>query len=799
MSMEHTQNDEQNATGDAIPMPSAVAKEETLTPELAPELNPELTNTPGNDTGTENFPAENSPIAKLPESEPMVAAKPDPVKTPVDSQSGSSPKANTKPEKKPQKPARPKKPAPSTLTEPGMAERAFQSLSWLGLPVLLALTALMCVAELSFVRTLWFSDEVRHADVYMRLLGGDWLALSLNGMPYPDKPPLYFWFLQCLDSMPGLGTWVAPPMLFFLGTALSAVLFVGASWLLARATGHDKRESFAAGLLVLGCLFFAGLAHYPRMDLLFAAVIVLSLLCLYRGWCKDKAPLWLTAGFVLAGVAALIKGPLALAFPILSSILFLIIRGTPGRLNGRDGILGFALMLLMIMGWATALYFTGHADYLREIFGPQIAGRIVNAWHHAAPWWYYLAALPLVCLPWVFLIFFVNWWAVGKNLPDAWKKRRENGGRMWLWIIFLSGLALLSAVSGKIAIYLLPVLPALAIVAARAMLRLTPARSRWFFFCVGVFWALLGLTLALAQAIPYLLPYLPENWATLPAIALAYMENTSGLVFMGLVAIVFGVALLRFSRRSLPGGALLLTSMGTLCLMQPYALVVAPSLDTMLSPRAQAEVMAAQMQEGFSPAAYRVYPGIYSYYVNEALAQAPAAAGQASDSSAKYATVVDLEDDAALSAFLREHPRVVIAMREKDWLKWGAFGAKVVHRQWIVDQPYILMTLDQSVSYPMPTPIAPMPPITPITPIVPPETPNAMPDTPTDGQNGVTESPMTSDAQQDTVAGKVPAESEALPEAPAAIDPDVSAAPPAAMAPEAPAAAPASSEEPTFL
>jgi len=26
----------------------------------------------------------------------------------------------------------------------------------------------------------------------------------LNGPPYPDKPPVYFWFLGLLDAIPGV-------------------------------------------------------------------------------------------------------------------------------------------------------------------------------------------------------------------------------------------------------------------------------------------------------------------------------------------------------------------------------------------------------------------------------------------------------------------------------------------------------------------------------------------------------------------------------------------------------------------
>lgn len=580
---------------------------------------------------------------------------------------------------------------PAVLVEPGPAARLFRALSYAGLPVLLALMALMTLQELFAVRTLWFSDEVRHADVYMRLLGGDWLALNLNGVPYPDKPPVYFWLLELLDRLPG----VDQPMLFFLGTALSAVLFAGVTWLLARATGHDRRVAFAAGLMTVGCLFVAGLAHYPRMDLLFSVVITLSMICLYRGWIKTSAPVWLTLGFVLAGVATLIKGPLGIAFPVLSSILFLFWRGTPGRLNGRDGLFGFALMLIMLLVWVGALYFDGEVDYLKNIFGPQIAGRMVNAWHHAAPWWYYLAALPLVWLPWTFLALFVNWWRAARNLPGAWKNRREDGGRGWLWLSLIGGVALLSAVSGKIAIYLLPLMPCLAVLSARALLNLSPRRSRWFYLCLGVFFALLGLAFIAAQYSPLFLPLLPEAWTTaLPPVARAYLDSISGLALMGLVLLILAVVLLFFTRRSLPEGGLLLTAVGIILLMQPYARVVAPSLDTMLSPRAQSEEMARYTRQGFYPAAYRVYPGIYAYYLNAELARS---ADDAAAPAARPAVAVqDIETMDGLLAMLATHPRAVIAMREKDWNRWTDKPAdlQLVQRQWIVDQPYVLALRD---------------------------------------------------------------------------------------------------------
>jgi 4-amino-4-deoxy-L-arabinose transferase-like glycosyltransferase len=73
-------------------------------------------------------------------------------------------------------------------------------------------------------RALWFSDEVRYANAFENVVrAGKWLVLSLNGQPYPDKPPLYFWFLALLHTISRM------PAVFFLGAALSGLAYLFAT------------------------------------------------------------------------------------------------------------------------------------------------------------------------------------------------------------------------------------------------------------------------------------------------------------------------------------------------------------------------------------------------------------------------------------------------------------------------------------------------------------------------------------------------------------------------------------------
>lgn len=563
----------------------------------------------------------------------------------------------------------------------GMAAKLFDALSYAGLPVLLILAAAMTFLEVWQVRDLWFSDEVRLADALMSVGSGDWLMLTMNGLPYPDKPPLYFWFMEALTRIPGVGV----PMVLFLAVAVSHLLFIGSIWLLARGTGHDRREAFAAGLVALGCVYISGAACYPRMDLFFAAFVTLGMTCLYRGWIKSFAPFWLAAGFLLMGAATLIKSPLGIAFAVVTSVLFLFWRGTPGRLNGRDGLPGFVLMLLMLMAWAGALYLGGHQEYLRDMVGTQLAGRVLEGGNHAQPWWYYLAALPVVWLPWILVVLFVNWFAALRGIPTAWKTRRENGGSSWLWIWFVTGVAMLSVVQAKMVVYALPLLAPLAVLTGRSVMRLTPGRSRCFFSLVSVILALTGLALVCLEVFPVVRPYIGAYLPPVPAVADPWLNGLEGTMYMGGVLILLAVALLFFTRLALPGGALLVTALGMIIMLQPYQAFVAPSMDKLLSPRAQAEAMASKVKEGYAPAAFNVYPGAYAWHLNLILPQ-----------QGKRLAVPDLATAADRDAWLKAHPTAVMAMPAADWDAWAdkPAGAEVLLTSWMVHKPYVVVAVN---------------------------------------------------------------------------------------------------------
>ena len=497
--------------------------------------------------------------------------------------------------------AMPETPAPAPIPA-GPAAKLFNGLSYIGLPLLLIFAAAMSFLEVWQVRDLWCADEARLADVLANVKGGDWLVLTLNGAPYPDMPPLYFWFMDALTKIPGFP--VSVPMALFLAVVISHALFIGSVWALARGTGFDRRVAFASGLVALSCVFISGLATCPGADLLFAAFVTLGMTCLYRGWIKSFAPFWLACGWLLMAAATLTKGPLGIAFAIVTSILFLFWRWTPGRLNSRDGLPGFFLMLLALAGWFGVLYLDGHTDYIRAMVQDKLIGHIYTGAPLEQDWWYYLIALPVIWVPWILLPLFVNWFAALRGIPAYFRNRKTEGGSSWLWIWFVTGVAMLTLIQTKNPVYVLPLLAPLAVLTARSLLKLSAGGSRCFFGLSAAILAVVGLALVLFDVYPFIREYVPAEWqASIPAALLPWIEAIDGTMYMGAILIVTAVILLSLTRLALPGGALLITALGMMLMLQPYHWFVTPSMGKLLSPGTQAAVTSDQQKAEPAPAA----------------------------------------------------------------------------------------------------------------------------------------------------------------------------------------------------
>lgn len=305
-------------------------------------------------------------------------------------------------------------------------------------------------------------DETRYLAVAWEMWrDGNFLVPHLNGEIYSQKPPLMFWLIDLGWLTSGVNDlWprlVAP--LFGLAT-----LFLTRN--LARRLWPDyPTVGYFAPVLLFGGLFWALFTTLTMFDTILAFFALIGLIGVLRAWQGDR---W---GFAIMGIGigfgVLTKGPVILVHILPAALLAPLWGGKSG--NGDMsmkkwylGVLkGIGLGVAIGLAWAIPAAISGGEVYAKAIFWGQSAGRMASSFAHARPWWWYLAVLPGLVLPWV--IWPALWCGLWNRIRNGMLKD-PGVGFCLAW--FLSALILFSAFSGKQIHYLLPELPALALLMA---------------------------------------------------------------------------------------------------------------------------------------------------------------------------------------------------------------------------------------------------------------------------------------------------------------------------------------------
>jgi len=360
-----------------------------------------------------------------------------------------------------------------------------------------ALLLLWLIATLTglLTRPLIPVDELRYTAVAWEMWArGDFLVPYLNGAPYSHKPPLFFWLMHAGWGLFGVSEWWAR-----LVTPLLTLLLLAVTAQLARQLWPDDRQAVSLAPWVLfSCLFLTGFFPWVQMDVLLTLCAALAMLGIVRAGhgCRTG---WLLSGLAI-GLGVLAKGPVILLHVMPVALLapyWVTARPVRGWWSWYLGVLAsVAGGALIALAWALPAAAAGGEAYRDAILWGQTADRIVTSFAHAHPFWWYLPWLVVLFAPWILL----PWLWTG--LRQAWQQR-DSGQRLCVtWLVTV--VVLLSLVSGKQSKYLLPVLPAFALLVARVLGRL-PARP-----VTQRPWLLSG-TLALFGAAVMVLPFVLDK------------------------------------------------------------------------------------------------------------------------------------------------------------------------------------------------------------------------------------------------------------------------------------------------
>jgi 4-amino-4-deoxy-L-arabinose transferase-like glycosyltransferase len=413
------------------------------------------------------------------------------------------------------------------------------------------------------------ADEGRNAEVGREMAAtNDYVMPRLNGLPYLDKPVVYFAAEAAFMEVLGPTELAArlPAYLFTLATA--AVLF----WF-ARRAGYDPWVTAIVFLTMPLVVAFARTVIFDSA-LMFFVVVALAAF-----WCavEERNARWSWLAWASMGLAMITKGPVTFVLVLFVILPYAWRRKALGVVFPLVGIVLFAAVIAPWVWGVTQVV----PEFLRYVLVTETAARMAtDELQRTGPPWYFLPYLIGGALPWSIVALF------------SWRANRKVDLFLILWLAV--PFVFFSISQSKRPQYILPLMPAVALMVARIW---SEAKTR----VAAIALALFG---ALFLAAPLILPRVkmkPELASAVPQTAL----------LLGIAFAVGGAVALFTRRRDLVLAALTLP-----ILVLPFA---SDPLLRAIAERRSTKSMVAEMQPHLTPRTeiigVEAYAGSLSFYL----------------------------------------------------------------------------------------------------------------------------------------------------------------------------------------
>lgn len=364
------------------------------------------------------------------------------------------------------------------------------------------------------------------------LATGDWMTPRLNGIPHFHKPPFSYWMAGGGMAAFGLNEWGAR-----IGLALTGAFALWGTAVIARRAYAEDADggpnagamSLLAPLVLASSLLFFVLSRALASDAFLTAAVV-------GFWVAHLSPRHRDGVLPLAalGLGFFIKGPVVFLHTLVPVLVGAWIARDRAPLQSFRQGWGWLLFALIGLGWyvAEAVRVPGLAAYWVQ---NQLWERYTTTVHQrGGPWYYFAVALVAGALPWTAAV-----------VAGAWSDARRASQLTYVRAALLAWIVLpplfFSTSGSKLATYVMPEMPAVAIFAAAALHR-------------GVAWARVSAALLTALAVALEIAG-PTQWAKLAG---ASGSSGGGLPWpLHLAAVVMVAAALALVARRVALGAAL--------------------------------------------------------------------------------------------------------------------------------------------------------------------------------------------------------------------------------------------------
>src|SRR6202012_3326860 len=285
---------------------------------------------------------------------------------------------------------------------------------------------------------------------------GDWVIPHLNGLDYIEKPPLQYWATAVAYRVLGVSEFSA--RLYTALTALAAIALMGC--VAARLWGKDA--GWRAAAILAGMLMFVVLGQLLPLDMSLTCWMSSSLagflLAQQSGTAQRR---WMLVAWMGAALGVLTKGLVAAAVPAAVLCIYSAWSRDFSPWRKLHVALGLPLFLIITVPWHW-LAATRLSDFLQFFFVHEHFARYLTPIaERQEPWWFFGYVFLLGTVPWTvpaLRAVFTGWRVrapAGQFHPELF---------LWIWLIFIC--VFFSASDSKLMPYILPAMPALALLVA---------------------------------------------------------------------------------------------------------------------------------------------------------------------------------------------------------------------------------------------------------------------------------------------------------------------------------------------
>jgi len=309
-------------------------------------------------------------------------------------------------------------------------------------------------------RPLFDPDEGRYAEIPREMLsGGDWVIPHLNALVYLEKPPLQYWLTALTFAGFGQNEFTAR-----LCTGVAGFLSLITVFLLGRTLWGLDAGVRALSYTAASALFVL-LGHQLTLDMLLNFFLLAALGCFLVAQVRRENSgyrrSWMLGCWAAMALAVLTKGLIGVLIPAATLGLYVLWQRDWPLLRKLNLRWGLPLFAVIAAPWFV-LAARGNAQFLRFFFIREHFQRFLTPIEHRSePWWFFVPVLIVGVLPWLPQVAHALIPTRRKRLPQG---DFDAPGMLWIWCLFV--FIFFSLSDSKLIPYILPVVPALALLCA---------------------------------------------------------------------------------------------------------------------------------------------------------------------------------------------------------------------------------------------------------------------------------------------------------------------------------------------